>query len=58
MRAPANLSPDRLLELMAVDKKVQEGKIRLVLLKSVGEAVLSADYDPAMLRETLVACRQ
>jgi 3-dehydroquinate synthase len=58
VRAPANLSPDRLLELMAVDKKVQDGKIRLVLLKSLGEAVVTADYDAAMLRETLVACRQ
>ena len=58
VRAPANLSPDRLMELMAVDKKVQDGKIHLVLLKSVGEAVITADYAPAMLRETLVACRQ
>lgn len=58
VRAPANLSPDRLMELMAVDKKVQDGKIRLVLLKSIGEAVVTADYDSAMLRETLIACRQ
>jgi len=58
VRAPADLEPERMLELMAVDKKAQEGKIRLVLLKAVGEAVLTADYDPAQLREILAACRQ
>jgi len=58
VRAPADLAPGRMLELMAVDKKAQEGMIRLVLLKAVGEAVLTADYDPAQLREILAACRQ
>jgi 3-dehydroquinate synthase len=46
------------LELMAVDKKAQEGMIRLVLLKAVGEAVLTVDYDPVQLREILATCRQ
>jgi 3-dehydroquinate synthase len=58
VRAPADLEPERMLELMAVDKKAQEGMIRLVLLKAVGEAVLTADYDPAQLREILATCRQ
>ena len=47
VRAPASLEPERMLELMAVDKKAQEGMIRLVLLKAIGEAVVTADYDPA-----------
>jgi len=58
VRAPADLEPERMLELMAVDKKAQEGMIRLVLLKAVGEAVLTADYDPAQLRKILATCRQ
>ena len=58
VRAPADLAPERMLELMAVDKKAQEGMIRLVLLKAVGEAVLTADYDPVQLREILATCRQ
>jgi 3-dehydroquinate synthase len=58
VRIPAELSPDRLLELMAVDKKAQGGVIRLVLLKAVGEAVVTAEYDPMILREILAACRQ
>jgi len=58
VRAPAKLEPERMLELMAVDKKAQEGMIRLVLLKAVGEAVLTADYDPVQLREIIATCRQ
>jgi 3-dehydroquinate synthase len=58
VRAPARLDPDRMLQLMAVDKKAQEGVIRLVLLRAVGEAVVTADYDPLMLREILAECRQ
>ena len=43
------------MELMKVDKKVQSGHIRLVLLKSIGEAFICDDYDPALLDETLCA---
>ncbi len=34
---------------MALDKKVEGGVVRLVLLKSIGEAYISADYDPSQL---------
>lgn len=52
---PADLSADRLLELMAVDKKVLGGQLRLVLLRRLGEAVVTGDFDPELLRETLAA---
>ena len=55
--APATLSPERVLELMAVDKKVLAGRIRLVLLKAIGTAIITADYPAAMLLETLERCR-
>ena len=58
VRAPAALDPTRMLEVMAVDKKAQAGTIRLVLLKAVGEAVITADYDPSLLREVLDVYRQ
>ena len=50
---PEPLDAARMLELMAVDKKVMGGSLRLVLLKAIGEAVVTADYDPALLRGTL-----
>ena len=35
--------------------KVEGGRVRLVLLRGLGHAVLSADYDPAALRAVLEA---
>jgi 3-dehydroquinate synthase len=40
---------------MAVDKKVLAGKLRLVLLKSLGDAFVSADFPLATLEQTLAA---
>ena len=57
IRAPADLSTDRMLELMAVDKKIKGGKLRLVLLNAIGKAELDGDFDPRALRETLEECR-
>lgn len=51
---PAHLSADEFLRHMAVDKKVKDGQMRLVLLKGLGNAVVSTA--PAdKLRETLLA---
>ncbi|GAB6035125.1 3-dehydroquinate synthase [Galenea microaerophila] len=44
---------ERFLELMAGDKKVQAGTIRLVLLKKIGEAYLTGNYPEALLIRTL-----
>jgi 3-dehydroquinate synthase len=45
----------RALELMGLDKKVQAGRIRLVLLRHLGEAVFTADLPAGLLQETLAA---
>lgn len=50
--APA-LGADRYLELMAVDKKVEAGRIRFVLLKSIGEAFVTADVPARLLEDVL-----
>jgi len=47
------IGSQKALELMGMDKKVLGGKLRLVLLKSLGEAVVTGDYDPAVLQATL-----
>jgi 3-dehydroquinate synthase len=43
----------RILELMGMDKKVLGGKIRLILLKSLGEACVTGDYVPDTLKAAL-----
>ncbi|HEY5790394.1 MAG TPA: 3-dehydroquinate synthase [Gammaproteobacteria bacterium] len=54
---PAAIAADEMLRLMALDKKVSAGQLRLVLLRSIGQAVVSADYASALLQETLLtAC--
>ena len=40
-------------ELMSVDKKVRGGRLNLVLLKTIGEAVISRDFEESALEETL-----
>ncbi len=55
---PKALSAERMLALMAVDKKVVEGQIRLVLLKSLGEAVVTESFSTAQLLDTLEQCRR
>jgi 3-dehydroquinate synthase len=54
-QAPNELSPEDFLSLMSVDKKVKEGVIRLVLMKGIGESIITDDYDKKKLEETLSA---
>jgi 3-dehydroquinate synthase len=49
----SNVKPEAALELMRIDKKVKAGRIRLVLLRGIGGAFVSADYGEAALRHTL-----
>jgi len=54
--AAPDLGVDSWLEYMGHDKKVEGGKMRFVLLKKLGEAVITADVPDATLRNTLMAC--
>jgi 3-dehydroquinate synthase len=56
VRLPAGLDSARYLELMAVDKKVQAGRIRLVLLRGIGAAHIAGDYGVDALERTLEVC--
>ena len=55
---PADITVERYLDLMSSDKKAELGKIRLILLKAIGEAVIETDVDPALLNSTLTAGQQ
>ena len=57
-KGPACLSADAYLQHMAVDKKVLSGKIRLVLLKAIGQAVVTEDFDLDMLKDTIEYCSE
>src|SRR5690606_2023577 len=50
---PQEMTPEHFLEHMAVDKKVLDGQLRLVLLRQLGEAVVTADYPRETLQATL-----
>lgn len=52
---PQGLTREQMLGLMASDKKVLAGKLRLVLLRSLGEAVVTSDFDEKSLLATLDA---
>ena len=53
--APADLGAAQLRDLMGYDKKVNRGKLRLVLLRAIGDADVTADFDEPTLMATLSA---
>jgi 3-dehydroquinate synthase len=47
--------PGVALEHMRIDKKVQSGRMRLVLLRAIGDSFVTADYPEPALQRTLTA---
>ena len=47
------VSPESALEHMRIDKKVQSGRIRLILLRKIGAAFITGDYSESALDRTL-----
>ena len=52
---PLNMSVDDYLSRMQVDKKVLDGRIRLVLLQRIGEAYMTSEVPKDLLTQTLLA---
>ena len=52
IKSPA-LGVDHYLDLMGLDKKVENGKIRLVLQQGIGKSIITSDYNVGLLRDTL-----
>ncbi|WP_201576125.1 3-dehydroquinate synthase [Psychrobacter immobilis] len=50
---PPAIDVQTALDLMGHDKKVKHGQIRLILLKSLGDAVLTNDFDAELLTDVL-----
>jgi 3-dehydroquinate synthetase len=56
--AGPQMAPESLMELMAVDKKAAQGKIRFVVLEGIGRAALQGGIDAGRVREAIVAAAQ
>jgi len=50
---PDDLDPVKMRELMSVDKKAKDGVLFLILLKGIGEAVVTDEFNEDLLMETL-----
>ena len=50
---PEGMSPVHFRALMQVDKKNVSGRVRLVLLRSLGDAYVTEDFDPEAFEATL-----
>lgn len=54
--AAPKMPPEKYFQLMLLDKKVDAGRTRFVVLNRIGEAVMRADIPPAILNDTILAC--
>jgi len=52
-KAPKNISNEQFLDLMGLDKKVLDGQLRLVLMKSIGDAFVTKEFDYKNLETVL-----
>ena len=50
---PEKMTANLFMEIMAVDKKVINGVLRLVLMTSLGSAIVTSEYDHQLLQELL-----
>lgn len=55
---PPGMNGESFLELMAIDKKVVDGRLRLVLLTGLGGAVVTEDVERSEVLEAIEACRE
>ena len=52
-KAPSTMSTKRFLQLMSVDKKVLDGVLRLVLMKGIGQSLVTDDYTAEDLNKAI-----
>ncbi len=52
---PGNIGADSMGTSMGMDKKVIDGRLRLVLARSIGDAIVTDEFEPAALSATLAA---
>ncbi len=57
VKGPANLSATQFMDLMAMDKKVEAGQIKLIMLKGLGHAVISDKFDAELVKDVISTCQ-
>lgn len=55
VKAPEGMSKEDFLSRMRLDKKVVDGRIRLILLNAIGDAYITTDIDESALSATLLS---
>lgn len=58
IRPPPTMTLEKFMTYMSVDKKVESGVLRLILLKSAGEAIVTADFEESILFDTIMHYHQ
>ena len=53
---PPDMGIDQYMDAMAIDKKTVNGTIKFILLEALGKAIVTSDYDPELLVQTLSEC--
>lgn len=56
VHSPAEMSIEQYMNAMAIDKKTVNGTIKFVLLEALGKAIVTSNYDPELLDQTLTEC--
>lgn len=58
VRPPPSVTLEKFMTYMSVDKKVEAGVLRLILLKAPGKAVLTSDFPESVLFDTIMHYHQ
>ncbi len=56
-KAPGDMTVDDFMQRMKVDKKNRNGQLRLILLQSLGQALISDDAPPEEIAAAITACQ-
>ena len=56
VKSPGEMTVEKYMNAMAIDKKTVNGTIKFVLLEALGKAIVTSDYDPELLKQTLLEC--
>eukprot|EP00871_Galdieria_phlegrea_P001271 jgi/Galph1/2144/GphlegSOOS_G778.1 len=54
IRPPPSMTLEKFITFMAVDKKTESGKLKLVLLRAIGDAIVTSDFTQEVLQDTIL----